>query len=190
MKDMKGQKKDFTNIVEAVVFIPATPGNVLQKRLQRTEDKMARLKNSPKWMFVEQCGTQLKHILGNNTPWDTSYCGRTDCWSCSSREGKKMECRRESCTYVITCKICEKNKVETKYFGETSCNIYLRGNEHLAALRNEKEESVLWKHTNQEHPENIDNDKVNNFRIDLVATHRSAFNRQVSEGVLIPKEQL
>ena len=44
---------DYTKVIEAVIFVPFTPGSRLQKKLQENEDTYSKLQNSPRWKFVE-----------------------------------------------------------------------------------------------------------------------------------------
>ena len=93
-------------------------------------------------------------------------------------------------TYTITCEECEHERDnESIYIGETSRTAYIRGTEHMEALRRKRESSVLWKHCRRHH-----DDEPCNFRMDVVGVHgNDAMLRQVGEGVMIhrtPSQQL
>ena len=63
-----------------------------------------------------------------------------------------MACNTNNLGYRWICRTCETSKNEMKvYEGETSRSIRVRTMEHLAALKNERADSVLYKHKKLEH---------------------------------------
>ena len=58
--------------------------------------------------------------------------------------------------------------------------MFLRGKEHKAALDKEDKDSVLWEHCLIHHA-----GEYQVFQMSLLRKHRSAFTRQISEGVKI-----
>ena len=75
-------------------------------------------------------------------------------------------------------------KKEKIYIGETSCNAYTRGKEHLASLSRSEESSVLWKHSKEKH-----NGSIPQFYISVKGQFKDdAMLRQVSKAVMINKE--
>lgn len=181
--DNNNNPKDFTKIVESVIFAPHTPNSTLMKDLQSAEDTFCRLNNSPKYKFVERGRPKLKDILSNYIPWDMEYCKWTECWLCSTKKEGKYTCRIEFCTYRIMCSSCEEEGCSANYFGETSCSLFCRRHEHKEALDKKSEDSALWEHQVKHH-DTIDAQ----FRVEIVGRHLTAFNRQVSEGVLISND--
>ena len=72
--------------IEAVLFIPATPGSEMRKLLQSTEDQAAKLMNSPSIRVVERAGTKLIDEVGNNNPWKKEWtCPRKTCLPCQGQ---------------------------------------------------------------------------------------------------------
>ena len=65
------------------------------------------------------------------------------------------------------------------YFGESSRNAYLRGSEHLRALRNKNKSSVLFKHIMTEHREEQGDVK---FQMKVAGKFSSALSRQIFES--------
>ena len=89
--------------------------------------------------------------------------------------------------YKIVCKECRDEGRDTKYIGETSRNLYQRSLEHEKLLRkkdlpgkNEEEESVLWTHSKEDH-----NGEIPEYIFKVKEKHKSAFYRQISEGMNI-----
>ena len=118
-------------------------------------------------------------ILGTKDPWAGLPCSREDYWSCR-REGNEGKGQIENVTYRISCLGCLKNNVIADYTGESSRTLYCRGAEHEAALRDEDERSPLWKHSVLHHQ-----GEKQEFKLELLSRHYTAFSRQVTESVFI-----
>ncbi|KAL9977958.1 hypothetical protein ACROYT_G015427 [Oculina patagonica] len=79
-------------------------------------------------------------------------------------------------TYELVCQICRH-----KYIGETSRSAYTRGKEHLRALEQREESSVLWRHCCDIHAGNIAG-----FTMNVTGTFQNdAMLRQITESVMI-----
>ena len=167
---------------EAIVFVPCTKGGELRSRLQRKDDEFSRLHDIPRIRFVEKGGTKLKDSLSNSNPWSGQPCMRTDCWACSSTPAGEVptNCHSEGVMYSIECKACSAAEVTTTYIGETSRSLYQRSREHRALLRGKNEDSVLWEHCVEVH-----GSMLQEFTVRVLQKHRTAFNRQINEAVLI-----
>ena len=176
----KSQGVDYQR-TESIIFIPCTPGGELRKRLQELDDNFAKIHDTPRIRFVEMSGTKLKDSLSNRNPWGGRPCQRDDCWACCSvTAGKDSRCHTEGVTYSISCSGCKETGTTTEYTGETSRSLYQRGREHLKMLQKRDQNSVLWEHCSEEH-----NDEIQEFKIRVIQIYKTAFSRQVSEGVLI-----
>ena len=140
---------------------------------------------------MERSGTQLSRILCQRNPWAGEDCSRPDCLVCGDGEAGGGDCRRRNITYITTCITCLKNKKEgatekgpAQYVGESARSAYERGREHLDGYKQGKEENHMMKHRVMDHPgENVI------FRMKVLAKHRSAFERQVTEAVLIEMKE-
>ena len=130
--------------------------------------------------FIEKRGRNLSELLCRKNPWRGAHCARESCWPCSGDQERTGNCLIENVTYTISCMGCSEAGTTTKYTGETSRNMYLRGLEHHQSLTNQDEDSVLWQHCKEAHSGNIQI-----FHMNLLKKHKSAFERQVSEGVAI-----
>ena len=74
-----------------------------------------------------------------------------------------------------------------KYVGETGRSVYERGIEHTRDRRKWDKGSHMLKHIVQEH-EGEDETEIQ-FRMRIVKTHRSSFERQIYEGIRIQNER-
>ena len=130
---------------EALMIIPQTPNSDLLRQY-REEIKRSGLK-----IYVtEKGGVQLKRLLQRSNPFKPRDCDRHNCLVCTS--GGKGSCRARAVTYTITCEECEHERDnESIYIGETSRTAYIRGTEHMEALRRKRDSSVLWMHC-RSHP--------------------------------------
>ena len=111
-------------------------------------------------------------------PFRRDGCSRGTCLVC--RGGEPGNCERNSTGYRIKCVPCEMEGKKAIYEGETGRNPFSRGLEHQENLRNEREDSPLWKHCTLEH----DGEKVD-FIMKALRSFRSPLMRQVNEPVRI-----
>ena len=157
----------------SVMFIPATPNSRLKKQYE------AIIKESKiPIRVVERSGTTVKQKLQRSNPLSTGQCAdKENCMVC--RTGGK-NCRKEGVNYSITC-----DKCGAVYIGETGRNAYTRGVEHDNDLRNKSKNSVLWRHTSQEHYDD-DTPPTYTMRVTAINTN-DATMRQVVEGIQIQK---
>ena len=176
--------------IKSVMFVPRSEKGELLKRLKEEESKLADL-TGYRVRLVERSGTQLSRILCQRNPWAGEDCSRPDCLVCGDGEAGGGDCRRRNITYITTCITCLKNKKEgvtekgpAQYVGESARSAYERGREHLDGYKQGKEENHMMKHRVMDHPgENVI------FRMKVLAKHRSAFERQVTEAVLIEMKE-
>ena len=162
---------------DTVIFVPATPGSQLKRRYME-EIKGAGFKIK----VVEQSGVTLKRMLQRSNPFEVKDCNNTNCLVCSS--GGKGPCRGTGVTYELECQLCHH-----KYIGETSRSAYTRGKEHLRALQQKEENSVMWRHSCDKHGGNVPG-----FTMNVTGIFRDdAMLRQISESVQInrvPQDRL
>ena len=85
-------------------------------------------------------------------------------------------------------KVMDRNKTGKEkfiYIGETSRSSYERGNEHMKDLEFKRHRSHMLKHVVNHHPtSNPDHIK---FGMKILSSHKTAFERQIREAVLIEK---
>ena len=70
------------------------------------------------------------------------------------------------------------------YEGESARNAFSRGLEHCESLRNEREDSPLWKHCQLAH-----NGEKQDFSMEVVGSFQSCLKRQINEAVRITSSQ-
>ena len=163
---------------KSVMFVPYTPGSILQK-LYTDEVRKSELPIK----IVERAGISLKQILQKSDPFASKNCGRFDCFVCSS-EGKGS-CRSVGINYNIYCCDCEELQLDDEklYHGQSSRTSYLRGTEHLTDFQHKREKSIMWKHCQSKHQGNT---RSIRFRMDVVGVyHQDPMKRQIAEAVRI-----
>ena len=133
--------------------------------------------------IVEKTGTKLKDVLTSNNPWAKEPCGRIDCLVCTRGDVKgRGGCKIRNVTYVTRCLACSGRGDDSKYYGESSRTAYERGCEHAKDYQEESEESHMFKHQVLDYPEE---ETKSLFEMRIARQHKSAFERQVHEAVLI-----
>jgi hypothetical protein len=154
---------------ESVIFVPPTPGSELQRRYRREIKRQGF-----KVKVVEKSGATLKHMLQKSDPCRSPTCNRINCLVCRT-EGKG-KCDREGVTYEIKCNGCD-----SEYIGETARSAYTTGVEHLQALEKKNERSVLWRHCEEKH-----DNEIQEFKMNVTGMYNNdAMARQIAESVRI-----
>ena len=204
-------------LVKAVMFVPYTKGSKLKKELQEAENQLGQ-STGVKLKIVERCGIKLVDILTKSNPWKGQDCLREGCLLCQTKaitgKLKTQDCRQRSIVYETRCLSCEekcKKEIEEKYgeedddeerkkakeeelskirlfkyIGETGKSCYERGWQHLSDAAQLKPSSHILKHYLESH----EGEKMENLRFGMRIknTAKSAFERQISESVLIQLE--
>ena len=202
--------------VKSVIFVQQTKDSTLVKRLREVEEGLAST-TGYRVKFVEKVGEKMVDTLCQSNPWRGADCQRKECILCETKlkTGKRLKqnCSARNVTYETWCGTCEdrdKEKLEEektleapegerkgrtevmkvrlhKYVGETGRSSFERGVEHTRDRKKWKLGSHMLKHI-AEHHEEEDEAKVD-FRMRIIRTHRSAFERQIYEGVRIQRER-
>ena len=154
---------------ESVIFVEATPGSELAKRIRTL---MKRLDFNIK--VVEKAGATIKGTLQRSNPFGVNHCGRMNCTICEG--GNSTNCRTRGCVYEYVCGECER-----KYCGQTGRTIYERNREHMDAWDNGFDECPLQRHSNLFH-----NGERFDVEVKVVAKcYGRPTRRMVTEAVLI-----
>ena len=129
---------------ESVVFVPATPGEILRKRIEKVM-----LGNNFNVKVVESGGRTLRSLLQRS---DISPC--LTCWDSEcpvlKTQGRGM-CCEEGVVYRVWCMNCEQVGVDASMFGETGRTARIRCGEHLNAYKDPRKSSNLREHANEKH---------------------------------------
>ena len=125
----------------------------------------------------------MTQILYHKQLWSKELCGRNNCLPWLTKPGS---CRRSGVTYRVTCLTCKDNQVKTTYIGESHRSLFDRSSEHEAALRSKNQTYAVVKHWEEVHPQMRTPPKYN---YQVIKSHKSAFERQVWEAVLINHEE-
>ena len=167
---------------DAPLFVPATPGSVLQRRVQEVADKhLGRM--GMRLKVIETAGKKLGSVLVNL---DLTGCWWDDCFlcECEARGGPKGGSHtRAGATYTATCLKCGGKDVKAVYDGETGRSGYYRTTKgHKADIeRNKSEKSALAKHTGLYHQDKVGDTSIYGVVVNNT-TRSSLLLRQVREG--------
>ena len=143
---------------ESVVFVQATPGEALRKKVQ---DIM--ISNGFKVKVAEKGGRQVKSLLQKSDVMPRMTCPDPTCRVCEvSPDGK---CSIEGVVYKVVCVDCEQNGIDTAMYGETGRTAKVRYGEHVKAL-NSKYSSNL-----REHCERVHGGVLQEFRCKVIKIH-------------------
>ena len=141
------------------MFVPPTPGGTLLKMLK---SRFAELSADPnfKIKFIEKGSAKIKNLLVKQNPFPTSDCHDPICPLCKktsvSETGDKavyrVPCSTESVGYRIVCIDCKNNGKLATYEGETGRPVKVRFSEHIKKLKQQSDQSPLYKHQVLHHP--------------------------------------
>ena len=204
-KTTTGEKKQ----VKTVIFVPHTTNSGLANELREKEARLEEI-TGEKIKIVEKGGRKLENILTSKNPWKGLDCKRPNCFLCMTKvlTGKDLrkDCTKRNILYEIRCLSCEeemkekildeytgedaketenriKNMKSPVYIGESSRSAYERGYEHLDKLTSLSNKSHLLRHIVQDHQHrDVGEIKWGMF---IIEYKRTAFERQISEAVLI-----
>ena len=166
---------------DAPLFVPATPGSVLQKRIQQVTNKhMERLGMSVR--VIETAGKKIGGALVNL---DLTRCWWPDCYLCECEAAggaKGGSHTRAGATYSGICLECKGKEVTAAYDGETGRSGYYRATKgHKAAIEKKKAEgSAFAKHTSLYHEDQAGDTTIYSLKVNN--TTNSCLLRQVREG--------
>ena len=198
---------------KAVLFVPSTKNSELAKLIRNVITSLKPW-TGISIKVVERAGAKLEEILHKSNPWEDSDCKRDICKPCLSEsmnsEPRFKNCTRRSIVYKTWCNLCLKKKkndetvedeIETQrnkkrkrdseleniftYIGETSRSAWERGQEHWKDLEYRRPTSHMMRHLVEFHPD-LDPSEAY-FRMKIVSSHNSAFERQITEAVLIER---
>ena len=160
---------------KSIIFVPATPKSKLQKEYKKIINK-----HKLGIKVVEKSGTQIKHIIQKSDPFKNNKYPDKECFTCmTNNNNKQTNCRKEGVTYKITC-----NKCPAVYIGETSRNGITRGKEHVTDFINKRDHSIMLRHAQTCHPEEINN--TPNFSMTITNIYKNKpLDRQLSEAIQI-----
>ena len=94
----------------SVLFCPQTPGGQLAKRLQKVENRIAKIVGE-RIKVVECGGRMIKSILHKSNPWKGGNCGNKDCLPYVNGDGTQ-NCYQRNCN----------RRLEENLYFLNSCN--------------------------------------------------------------------
>ena len=166
---------------KTVLFVPVTKGGGLGKELRKREEEINKY-SKERIKIIEDGGVQMKDFLVKKDPFPNLKCGRKNCLICNSEvaETLKIPCNSNNIGYRLNCDTCIERGQTKVYEGESSRAARVRGTEHLRDLKNEKMDSALFKHKENEH-------KSEEMKISMEITKKfkDPLTRQANEAVRI-----
>ena len=130
---------------------------------------------------VERAGKRVNSLLPGLK--EEQDCKRDNCMIHVS--GGNGDCNKEGIVYKGQCMSCQQKdpSIESVYYGESSRSAYVRGKQHLAAIKDPKKHpnNAFAKHIREYHP--MERDVKFEMRVQNV--FKRPFERQVREGIEI-----
>ena len=142
--EKKVKMKGWYGSKDSVIFVPATPGELLRKRIEKVvSDNHFNVK------VVERSGRTLTSMLQRSDILPSLTCWDHTCPVCGT-EGRG-KCCDEGVVYRIWCLKCASVGVDASMFGETGRTARIRCGEHFDALRDPKKSLNLREHVEKHH---------------------------------------
>ena len=187
-KENKGQEKETFN---SVLFVPATKGSALARRIKEAEVSNRQGRHS-RIKVVERSGPTVKSKLSKKAPWGNKRCGAEDCMYCLTSKEATFSCRTPGVGYSITCELCSAGGLVSKYQGETGKNLYARGRMHIQEFKASTQSNCMVIHNRIFHPQLVcvPGDETFNFRMEMTGVFKTPLDRQVDEAMRIKNDKV
>ena len=169
----------FGRNTETVVFVQATPNEMLKKAVQTEADL-----SGVKIRVVEKGGRNIKSIPQRSDIQPSKKCYMDNCIICLTSD--KGRCDTENAGYIVKCLKCEQDGVEAVMHGETGRCARVRCKEHYRDYQSELPRSNLFGHVVEKHG----GDKSTQFRFEVAAVfQKDVLGRQLEEGLRIENQR-
>ena len=184
---------------KSCIFVPPTPGSELKKRMQQKEEE-TRVGGREVWpiKIIETAGRTLEQTLVNTDPFGGNLCSDPKCLP-SKDPKNKINCRRNTVCYRITCLLCLKAGLPADhdvyddaacYFGQSGKNAHCRIKEHVSKFNSKtpkvREESAFYKHLENTHGGKAENKTfADYFEVRILKAYKKPFTMCVEEGTYI-----
>ena len=164
-----------------VMFCPPTPNGDLANKLREIV-QIQKKEGGIDIKIVEKAGIKIGALLPGLRK--KKGCGRDECFIHTT--GGKGDCNKESVVYKGSCLKCKETGKECIYIGETSRSGYVRGKQHLEAIKNHQKHrsNAFAKHIEERHE-----GRETKFSMSIVKYLRTPLERQIREGVEIAREK-
>ena len=165
---------------KSVIFVDPTPNSLLLKMLKSTEDRH-KINENCRIKFVEKSGVKYVDYLKNVNPFGENCKKEDDCLMCRNNQ-KFTNCKTENVGYTIKCKLCKERQIVKTYEGETARNGHIRGKEHLKGWQNKSKNSVLYRHIQTDHKDEVE---LVDYEMKITGKFKTSLSRQIDEGIRI-----
>ena len=181
------------------IFIPPTPGSDLKKLMQKKEEELRKGgRESFPIKIIETAGKTLEQTLVNNDPFNGHECLDKKCVVSNNPNPNgnknKINCRRNSICYKITCLLClqagKEGVMATNYYGESGKNMHCRAKEHITKFNSKSQklqnESAFFKHLENSYGGRAQGKIFSDyFDITILKAYKKPFTKCVEEGSYI-----
>ena len=185
----KNSKTDwFTKLgYQNTMTVPASKdGELMEKVSKVLSESMAPM--GFRTLVMEDGGRAIKTDMVRTNPFPPiGGCGRDLCMMCKVKPSKGR-CWDSNIVYSITCNRspCTEGGIIPTYIGETCRSTKTRGSQHLTLYKGKKDNSFLWKHTQEEHQGQIGEA---DYKMEPLSRCKDSFTRIIQEAVLIQKNE-
>ena len=166
------------------MFVPPTPGGELAKKLKKRETEL-NLGKDMNIRFIEKPGIKMKNLVVKKDPFPPMKCSEKKCPFCNKSSQittiENQRCSAHNVGYRFKCEECDYT-----YEGESHRKIAVRSAEHVSQLEKESNQSPLWKHILEHHPERGHSVK---FKLKITGTFFDSLSRQADEAERIQKRK-
>ena len=162
---------------DSVLFVQATPGEVLKKAIQSICDQ-----SGMKLKVVEKGGKTVKSVLQKSNIEVAGECGREDCFVW--HHDRRGLCSKEGVGYMIWCEVCEDDQGlrPARMHGESGRCARVRVGEHMEALFSGKSSNL------REHCEQVHGGEIVPFASKVTRVFKDPLKRQLEEAYRIRNE--
>ena len=169
---------------DTVLFVPATPGSELIRRVRMVAQEEGR-RLGVSIRCVERAGLSLKQQLVRTDLSAGNPCPQGDCMLCitNPEESGGLLHHRSGTLYSASCTICPVNGFTAVYTGESGYSGYVRTGEHRTAILGRDQTNPFARHLREHHADREGDTRTFMFRV--VKTFTKALIRLVSEAVKI-----
>ena len=172
----RGKQNEF----RSVLFIPATPGSELVKRIRKIEIENNQGRQS-RIRVVERSGMTIKDTISTRYPWAYDRCNKSDCFLCTTSTKNNVSCQKQGMGYIITCTACCNSGLLAQYEGETGRSLYERGSSHISEFKRKVSSNCMVIHNLTHH----DGSTEFHFKMESIGHFRTPLDRQLNESLRI-----
>ena len=163
---------------DSVMFCPPIPRSELANKFKDIV-KRQKEEGGPSIKVVEKSGIKIRDMLPGLK--ENRDCERENCFVHST--GGKGNCNSEGAVYKGQCLTCKNVGKSSIYIGETSRSGFVRGQQHLEAIKDHRmvrnKANAFVKHMKECH----EGQNGTLFQMDIIKTFKKPLECQTREGI-------